>query len=158
MAETRIELSGWKAISVLALILAVTGFQVHSRFRSVSEDGREALRQWLVREYEGRGPKALAKLAADYRAAVRVDPEPLPAVEPKVEFVSVSAHGWEDTMVVRTQVTVDGGPPPDDRPVRYLFLTTKPGGGWMVFGESDSFQYYRVLLPLKGNSRDSSLR
>ena len=158
MAETRIELKGWQAIAVLAFILAVSGYQISARFRAVPEDSRETLRQWLVKDYEGRGPKALAKLVAGYRAGRAVEPEPLPAVEPKVEFASLSAHGWQDSMVVRAEVTVDGGPPPDDRSVRFLFLTTKPGGGWMVFADSDSYQYYRVLLPLGGRNGDSDLR
>ena len=154
MSESRIELKGWQAIAVLAVILVVTGFQVLSRFRTVPEDSRDTLRQWFVLDYEGRGPKALAKMAADYRAGVRPDPEPAPAVAPNVDFVSLTAHGLADTMIVRAEVTEDGGPPPDGRPVRYLFLTTKPGGGWMVFGESDSFQYYRILLPGDGRTRD----
>jgi hypothetical protein len=49
-------------------------------------------------------------------------------------------------MVVRTEISVDGGPPPDGQPVRYLFLTTRPEGGWMVLSESDSFNYYEVLF------------
>jgi hypothetical protein len=49
-------------------------------------------------------------------------------------------------MVVRTEISVDGGPPPDSQPVRYLFLTTKLEGGWMVLSESDSYRYYRALF------------
>jgi hypothetical protein len=52
-------------------------------------------------------------------------------------------------MIVRTEISVDGGPPPDSKRVRYLFLTTKyEGGGWMVLSESDAFRYYEVLLNL----------
>ena len=40
----------------------------------------------------------------------------------------------------------NGGPPPDGQPVRYLFLTTKFEGGWMVLSESDSYRYYRALF------------
>ena len=146
MAETRIELSGWKAIIVAVLILAVSGYRFYSRFQTVSDDGRGALREWLVKDYTGRGPKDLAKRVADYRAGLPDQPSEVPAVEPNVEFASLSAHGLRDAMVVRTQISVDGGPPPDGQPIRYLFLTTKPGGGWMVLSESDSFNYYEVLF------------
>jgi hypothetical protein len=146
MAETRIELTGWKAIVVAALILGVSGYRFNSRFQTVSDDGREALREWLVRDYTGRGPKALAQRVAAYRAGV---PEALdlPKVpDPQVDFASVSAHGWPDAMIVRTEISVDGGLPPDDKRIRYLFLTTKVGGGWMVLSESDQFNYYEILL------------
>lgn len=146
MAETRIELTGWKAIVVAVLVLAVSGYRFYSRFQTVSDDGRGALREWLVKDYTGRGPKALAKLVADYRAGSPVEPSEVPAVLPNVDFVSLSAHGSRDAMIVRTEISVDGGPPPDGQPVRYLFLTTRPGGGWMVLSESDSFRYYEILL------------
>jgi hypothetical protein len=146
MGETRIELTGWKAIAVLVVILGISGYRIYTHFPSVSDDGREALRTWLVKDYTGRGVKDLARLVADYRAGLPVQPMATPAVEPKVEFVSLSAHGWHDAMVVRTEVSVDGGPPPDGQPVRYLFLTTKIEGGWMVLSESDSFRYYTALL------------
>jgi len=146
VAETRIELTGWKAIVVAVLILGVSGYRLYSRFQTVSDDGRGALREWLVKDYTGRGPRALAKRVADYRAGLPDQPLEVPAVMPQVEFVSLSAHGMRDAMVVRTEISVDGGPPPDGQPVRYLFLTTKPEGGWMVLSESDSFNYYEVLF------------
>lgn len=146
MAQTRIELSGWKAVAVAAVILAVSGIRFSMRFQTVTDEGRETLRTWLVNDYEGRGPKALAKLVTDYRAGLPVHSPERPTVAPQVEFVSLGAHGSRDTMVVRSEVTVDGGPPPDGRPVRYLFLTTKVGGGWMVLAEADAFQYYEALL------------
>ena len=146
MAETRIELTGWKAIVVGALILVVSGYRIYSRFPTISDDGRAALREWLVKDYTGRGPKALAQRVADYRAGVPDALDLPPVSEPHVEFVSISAHGLRDAMVVRTEISVDGGPPPDGQPVRYLFLTTKYEGGWMVLSESDSFRYYRILF------------
>jgi hypothetical protein len=146
VTETRIELTGWKAIVVGVLILGVSAYQIYSRFQSVSDGGQQALREWLVKDYTGRGPKALAKIVADYRAGLPTLPSDRPAVDPQVEFVSLSAHGWRDAMIVRTEISVDGGPPPDGKPVRYLFLTTKYEGGWMVLSESDSYRYYDVLL------------
>jgi len=146
MGETRIELTGWKAIVVAAIILAVSGYRIYSRFPTVSDDGRAALRDWLVKDYTGRGPRALAQRVAEYRAGQPVQPLDVPAEIHKVEFVSLSAHGWRDAMVVRSEISVDGGPPPDGQPVRYLFLTTKFEGGWMVLSESDSFRYYEALL------------
>jgi hypothetical protein len=149
MAETqigRIELTGWKAIVAVALFLGVSGYRVYSRLQTVNDNGREALREWLVKDYTGRGPKALARRVAAYRAGVQ-DALDIPAVpDPAIEFASISAHGWPDAMIVRTEISVDGGPPPDNLRVRYLFLMTKVGGGWMVLSESDQFNYYEILL------------
>jgi hypothetical protein len=146
MAETRIELTGWKAIVVAVIILAVAGYRIYSRFPPIPQDGREALREWLVKDYTERGPRALAQRAADYRAGLPDRPVAAPAAAPNVEFVSLSAHGLSDTMVVRSEVSVDGGTPPDGQSVRYLFLTAKVGGGWMILSEGDSFRNYMVLL------------
>jgi hypothetical protein len=146
MGETRIELTGWKAVAVLVAILGVTGYRICSRFPTVIDDGREALREWLVKDYTERGPRALAQRVADYRAGLPDRPLAPPAAEPKVELVSLSVHGWRDAMVVRSEISVDAGTPPDGQSVRYLFLTTRVGGGWMVFSESDSFRYYTALL------------
>src|SRR3984893_17119106 len=146
MGETRIELTGWKAIVAAAIILAVTGFRIYSRFPAVNDDGRKALREWLVKDYTGRGPKALAQRVADYRAGLPDRPLDVPPVEPSVEFVSLSEHGWGEPMVVRSEISVAGGSPPVAQPVRYLFLTTEYEGGWMVLSESDSFRYYEALL------------
>jgi hypothetical protein len=146
MAETRIELTGWKAGVALAVILGVAGVRFSMRFPTMTDDGREAVRTWLVNDYEGRGPKAVAQMVSDYRAGLPVHEPERPAVAPQVDFVSLGAHGWRDAMVVRAEVTVDGSPPPDDRPVRYLFLTTKVGGGWMVLSEATEFRYYEALV------------
>ena len=152
LSETRIELTGWKAIVVVVIILGVTGIRISSRFPTVNDDGRAALRAWLVKDYTGRGPKALAQRVADYRAGLPDRPLDIPAQEPKVEFVSLSAHGSPSDMIARAEVSVDGGPPPDRRPVRYLFLTTVPERGWVVFAESDSFQYYMTLVGRRWSS------
>jgi hypothetical protein len=144
--ESRIELTGWKAVAGLGVFLAIAGVRLAMRLPAIQDDGRETVRAWFVQDYEGRGPKAMAQMVSDYRAGLPVHaPEP-PVVPPKVEFVLLAAHGSRDVMVVRAEVTVDGGPPPDDRSVRYIYLTTKFGGGWMVMSETNAFSYYEALV------------
>jgi hypothetical protein len=42
---------------------------------------------------------------------------------------------------------VDGGPPPDSRAVRYFWVSRKfEGDGWLVMGESNSYQYLMELM------------
>jgi hypothetical protein len=51
--------------------------------------------------------------------------------------------------VVRAEVTVDGGAPPDGRAVRYFWVSRKFGsdGEWLVMGESNAYQYLMELMP-----------
>lgn len=146
MTETRIELTGWKAVAALLVFVAVAGVRLSMRFPAIPDDGRETVRTWLVKDYEGLGPKALAKMASDYRAGLPVHASDPPAQVPQVDLLSLRAHGSRDAMVVRAEVAVNGGAPPDDRRVRYLFLTTKFDGGWMVMAESTEISYYEALV------------
>ena len=71
-------------------------------------------------------------------------------VQRDVEFTSIAAHGrmGAPAILVRAEFTVDGGPPPDGRSVRYFRVTRKfMEDGWMVVGESNSYLYYRDLVP-----------
>jgi hypothetical protein len=145
MAEAQIELRGWHAVAALAILLALGGLRVYIRVQTVPDDGQSAVRGYLVRDYEGLGPGALAQRVSEYRAGQRDLPS-LPATPPDVQFLSVAAHGSPGTMVVRVEVTEDGGPPSDGRSVRYLVLTTKFGGGWMVLAQSDAYRYYTSLF------------
>ena len=61
-------------------------------------------------------------------------------------FVSLTAHGSKEIMVVRVQVKVNDGTPPDGRPIRYAYLDRQPDGRWMVFAETDALHYYWMLL------------
>jgi hypothetical protein len=56
-------------------------------------------------------------------------------------------------MVVRAEVTVDGGAPPDGRAVRYFWVSRKFGGeGWLVMAETNSFRYFMALAPASRSS------
>jgi hypothetical protein len=145
MEQVRFELRGWKAAAVAVVIVGMIGYHTSTRFRTVDDAGREVLRTWLIRDFQGLGPKGLAQRVADYRAGVRTQEE-APSKVPEVEITSLSAHGSPDNMIVRVEVAVDGGPPPDGHPVRYLILTRKVEGDWFVFTETDSFRYYQVLM------------
>jgi hypothetical protein len=146
MEETQINLTGWKAALVILAVLGVTGYRTYARFRTVDDPGREALRIWLVNDYQGRGPAALAQRVADYRAGRPQAPETA-LVPMNVDFSSLSAHGSRGIMVVRVDITVDGAPPPDGRSVRYLWLTRSADDThWFVSADSDAFHYYLVLL------------
>ncbi len=149
MAEYNFQLRGWQALIALPLVLGFWGIEMYLKVRPVDDTMRDAVRLELLNEYSGRGPKDIARLVAEARAGSPVEPVQS-LVQRDVEFTSMAARGkmGGPVTLVRAEITVDGGPPPDGRPVRYFRMSTKfMGGGWMVVGESDSYSYFMQLAP-----------
>jgi hypothetical protein len=149
MAEYNFQLRGWHALVGIAALLAFSGIEMFTRVRTVDDGIRNAVRERLVKEYSGRGPKDIARIVAEAREGSPIESVP-EVVQRDVEFTSIAAHGrmGAPAIVVRANITVDGGPPPDGRLVRYFRVTRKfMEDGWMVVGESDAYFYYRELAP-----------
>jgi hypothetical protein len=145
MTEYNFPVRGWKAVAVVALIAVITGYRFVSRFQTVDNAGRDVLTAWLLKDYNGQGPRDLIKRVQDYRAGLPM--QPMTEIKPmNIEFVSLSAHGVRDAMVAKARIRVEGGAPPDGRSVRYFYLTRNVDGVWTVFTETDAYSYYRALL------------
>ncbi len=128
------------------VVLGVVTYQCVARIQSVDDAGRETIRAWLVREYHGTGLRQEVRAYLQRKAGAPVEPAPPSTPEPEVGFVSLTGHGSKDIMVVRVQVRVNNGPPPDSRTVRYVDLMRRTDGRWMVFAESNWLHYYWTLL------------
>lgn len=149
MAEYNFQFRGWQAVFALAAVLGFLGVEMYLRVRPVDNEMQDAVRVELLKEYSGRGPKDVARLVAEARAGTPVE-SVQPLVQRGVEFTSIAARGkiGAPVTLVRAEINVDGGPPPDGRSVRYFRMSTKfVGGGWMVLGESDSYSYFKELAP-----------
>jgi hypothetical protein len=149
MAEYNFQLRGWHALVGIAALLGFSGIEMYLRVRPVDDGMRDAVRERLLNEYSGRGPKDIARIVAEAREGSPIEPVP-EVVQRNVEFTSIAAHGRMDApaILVRAEITVDGGPPPDSRSVRYFRVTRKfMEKGWMVVGESSPYFYYRELAP-----------
>jgi len=149
MAEYSFQLRGWYAILGVAALLGFFGLEMYLRVRTVDEGMQDAVRERLLNEYSGRGPRDLARIVEKAREGepIEVVPE---VVQRDVQFKSISAHGkiGGRIILVRVEATVNGVSPPDGRPVRYFQLSRNfMGDGWMIVGESDSYSYYRLLVP-----------
>ena len=108
---------------------------------------RAAVPERLLNEYSGRGPKDLARIVQEAREGLPIETPP-PVIQRDLEFTSIAAHGKiGGVTLVRAQITVDGGAPPDGRSIRYFAISRKLEGGWMVMGESNPYSYYNELLP-----------
>jgi len=139
-------------MAALVVLAGITGVQMYSRVRPVNDAMREAVRSELLNEYSGRGPKDLARFVAEARAGSPIEAVPA-VVNRDVEFGSMGARGTiGGAIVVRAEVSVDGGSPPDGRAVRYLWMSRKfEGDGWLVMGESNAYQYFMELMPTSRN-------
>jgi len=149
MPEYNFTLRGWKAIAGLALVLGFFGVSYLWRFQTVDDAGRAALSEYLLKEYQGHGPRDVMQRLEDYKAGRPV--EPLPAYKPMdIEFTSISGLGsgryTNRRIVVKATITVDGGPPPQANSTRYFYLNHF-GDSWFVSRETGWYSYYMALLP-----------
>jgi hypothetical protein len=149
MPEYNFQFRGWHALIGVALLVGFFGLRMYMRVRTVDAAMRDAVREELLNEYSGRGPKDVARIVSEARAG-----EPVEAVQPviqrDVEFTSIAARGKMGArfLLVRAEVTVDGAPPPDGHAVRYFRVSRKfMDGGWMVIGPSDSYNYFMEMMP-----------
>jgi hypothetical protein len=148
MADFNFQLRGWHALLAIPIVLGFLAIQLGLRMHYVDDKMREGVRKELLNEYSGRGPADAARIVEEAREGSTVEPVQ-PLVQRDVEFTSIGAHGkmGASEILVRAEITVDGGPPPDGRAVRYFRMSQMLGGEWMVIGESDSYFYYSELLP-----------
>jgi hypothetical protein len=149
VAEYNFQLRGWHALIGIAVVLGFWGFEMYLHVRPVDDGMRSAVRERLLNDYSGRSPNDVARILAEAHQGSRVETVP-EVVQRDVEFTSIGAHGKMGALVtlVRVEITVDGGPPPDGHSVRYFQMTRKlTDDGWMVGGDSDSYLYYRELAP-----------
>ena len=150
MAQYDCQLRGWPAVIGIAAMAGITGIQMYSRVRPVNDAMRDAVRLELLKDYSGRAPRDIARLVGEARQGAPVEALP-PLVQRDVEFTSMAARGsmgGGGAIVVRAEVTVDGGPPPDGRSVRYFWVSRKfDSDAWMVMSETDSYRYFMALLP-----------
>jgi hypothetical protein len=147
MPEYNFQLRGWQAIAAIVALLGFFGIKAALHVRPINDEMRAVVRERLLNEYSGRGPRDLARMVQEAREGLPVETPP-PVIQRDVEFNSIVAHGKIGAGVtIRAQVTVDGGAPPDGRSIRYFALSRKFEGGWMVMGESNPYSYYYQLFP-----------
>ena len=48
-------------------------------------------------------------------------------------------------MIVKVEVTVNGGTPPDGQSTRYLYVSRNFDDTWNILSESNSYSYTRAL-------------
>src|SRR6266851_5689604 len=135
--EYRQQLKGWQAAVAMVVILGIVAYQCARRVQTVDDAARFAIGVSLTREYQGKGLREQVQEYLKQKASGGAPQEPPPSDVPipSVELVSVKA-----------ELTVNGGPPPDGRSVRYLDLMRAVDGRWLVVADSDAYHYVTSLL------------
>ena len=133
----RFTFTGWKAVIVLVILGGWCGLRVSMNMQPVNGDERQAIEQFLTNEYSGNSPQDLLRRLQDANAAQPI--EPVPAAPLHVNLNSATARGTQNHVIVKVEVTVDGGAPPDGKPVRFLSLS-RQAGKWVVLWNSTSYQ------------------
>ena len=148
MPTYNFQFRGWHALLAVIALLGFYGLKMYTRIRTVDDGIRQAVRQELLNEYSGRGPKDIARLVTEARQGQPVDPVPA-IVQRDIEFTSISARGrlGAEFILVRAEITVDGAPPPDGQPIRYFRVEREfMDDGYMVIGASNAYSYFTELV------------
>jgi len=138
------ELKGWKAIAVLAVIAAIVGGKFLLEHRTLGTEAAEALKLELQGEYLS-GATAGLDLDAMSDSEMQAKGEELLGLA-RLDLPSIKARGSGDDVVVRVEIRVDGKEPPDGRSVRYYRMSHSSITGWRVRSETTALSYYLKLF------------
>jgi hypothetical protein len=129
-------------------------YRVSSMQTELETEALDQLKAFLAAEYAGNDIAALSE-ALD--SDPQLDPEQAQAraerilATQNITFPSVSARGvWNakdgGEAVVRVDIQVDGGPPPDGVTTRYYRMRYRPLSGWTVGGRTSAWSYRLKLF------------
>ncbi len=146
MTEFRMQFTGWKAVAIGAVAVAIFAVKYVSMQSSLSTDAASEIEFWLRGEYAS---WALERIDLDeIRRGDRtaIDPKVKAAIDSQdVEVVDIRARGKEPT-IARVEIRVGGKTPPDGKSVRYYKLTYSSIIGWRVVRETGAMSYYLKLF------------
>jgi len=146
VTDIKVQLSGWKAIAVIGIVVAVAGYRFMAVRTTLETGGADELRFWILADYQRQGLPALEQAIESGDAqAVEEQAQRLIANE-RIQFTDMRARGTPDDLVVRVKIHVDGGRPPDGREVRYFRMTHSTITGWRMTRETTALGYYLNLL------------
>ena len=146
MSDIKLQLSGWKAIAVIGIVVAVAGYRFMAVRTTLETGGADELKMWVLADYVRQGLPALEQaLESGDMQAAEEQAQQLIAAE-RIQFTEMKARGTPDDLVVRVKIRVDGGAPPDGREVRYFRMSHSTITGWRMERETTKLGYYLKLL------------
>ena len=142
MTDIKLQLTGWKALAVIAVVLAFAGYRYIAVRTTLEAGGADELRMWILADYVRQGLPGLQQAieSGDMQAAEE-QAEQLVANE-RIRFTEMSARGSPDDLVVPVKIRVDSAQPPDGREVRYFRMRHSTVTGWRMQRETGALAYY----------------
>jgi hypothetical protein len=142
MTEIKFRVTGWKAVIVLIAVAAFLGYRYNALRTTLATEAADELRFWLAAEYMAQGLPTLEEaLERGDEAAAELQAREIVARD-RIEFPQLSARGDPEDVVVRAEILVDGGTPPDGRSVRYFRMRHSMVTGWRMRYEAHAVSYY----------------
>lgn len=149
-----IKLKGPTAVIGVVALLLFGAYRMNSMETELETEALDELKAYLAAEYAG---KDVAALSEALESPQTLDPEQAKVqadeilANQNITFPSVSARGFWDAKdggdaVVRVEIQVDGGPPPDGVATRYYRMRYRPLSGWRVGGRTSVWSYRLKLF------------
>jgi hypothetical protein len=146
VSDIKFQLSGWKAIAVIGIVVAVAGYRFMAVRTTLETGGADELKMWVLADYVRQGLPALEQaLEGGDMQAAETQAQQLIASE-RIQFTEMKARGTPDDLVVRVKIRVDGGRPPDGREVRYFRMSHSTITGWRMERETSALGYYLKIF------------
>jgi hypothetical protein len=144
--STHLTVSGWRALVLVLIVAGAAALHYRGLHESLDDQGMQMLKTWLdagymraaLRDTSG-VPLDQLSAADKQRVSERVDRAK------RVQIDSVRARGTGNRVVCRVELSLDGGPPPDGRRVRYIGMSYSLVTGWTYRQESSPVLYYLAL-------------
>lgn len=149
-----VKLTGRNAVLAVVALVAFGFYRMSSMQTELETEALEELKAYLAAEYATKDVAALSEAletdrpVSDQEAVTRTNA--ILAAQ-NISFSSVSARGmWAGRqgaeVIVRIEIQVNGGPPPDGEPVRYYRMRYRGLSGWDVGGRTSAWSYRLKLF------------
>ena len=134
MSQINIQLTGFKAVMAIVVVIGFVGFRFVSAASSIETDAAEELKFWLQAEYS-------RQFMAAHPEPDEEEAQQLLALQ-RIEFSEITGRGTPDDMAVRVKIRVDGSPPPYGAEVRYFRMDHSLVFGWKYRRDISKLLYY----------------
>jgi uncharacterized protein HemX len=145
--STQIKVTGWKAIAVVVVVVAIVAFRFVSQNRTLQTEAVEQIKTELAAEYARQLLPQLQQAAQAQSPADEAQTEQLvrQLSTDNIEITSITARGSGDDIVARVDIVVDGGLPSDGKSTRYYKMEYSTVTGWRFRYEVGKWSYYLTL-------------
>lgn len=141
------KVSGGKAIAVIALLAGLAAFKFVAQSSTLGDHATAQIKFHLASEYTRFSLPEIQQAAQSPSVSIDQVTDLVTKINPdNIEIISIAARGSGDEVIVRVEVQVAGGDPPDGRRVRYFKMRHSMVTGWTVRNPATAVSYYLSLM------------